>query len=99
MVIGSGLVPNRSERHRGLDDGPDLREPTHPAGHGPPGLAAARARTTRILAASTPRGSKAASGTSQLIQVARGSTHGAAIPATVASPPISLSTTAEHNRR
>ena len=43
--------------------------------------------------------SKAASGTSQLIQVARGSTHGAVTPVTVASPPISLSTTAEHNKR
>ena len=36
---------------------------------------------------------------SQLSQVAKGSTHAAVIPVTVASPPISLSTTAEQSRR
>jgi hypothetical protein len=44
------------------------------------------------------RNSKAKSGTSQLIHVARGSTHGSATSMTVANPPNSLSTTAEHNR-
>ena len=43
--------------------------------------------------------SKAVSGTSQLIQVANGSSHVGATPLTVASPPINLSTTAEHNNR
>ena len=45
------------------------------------------------------RNSKAESGKSQLNQVARGSTQGAATPVTVANPPISLITTAEHNKR
>ena len=45
------------------------------------------------------RSSNAASGPSQHAQVASGSSQGAVTPATVASPPINLSTTAEANRR
>ena len=45
------------------------------------------------------RNSNAASGPSQLIQLASGSIHGAAAPVTVARPPISLSTTAEQSNR
>jgi hypothetical protein len=43
--------------------------------------------------------SNAASGTSQHVHVATGSTHGKFVPVTVASPPISLRTTAEESSR
>ncbi len=89
----------RGDRHCDLSDCLHLNEPTYPSALVPLGLVADRARRDPDFRLVHSRNSKAASGTSQLIQVASGSTHGAATPVTVASPPISLSTTAEHSKR
>ncbi len=94
-----GLAPIRGERHCERSDCLDDKEPTYPAAFVTPGLVTDRSRKNPDFRLVRSRNSKAASGTSQLIQVARGSTHGAATPVTVANPPISLSTTAEHNKR